>query len=1584
MASQSGRLAGLALEPLALFHAVDPYLSSVFVFTGPVTTANSTLSSSRIQAHIITSGGVHSYPRITISPAAPVYAAVNHLPRDRQGDEVYRGLAVCLFKYFSELPQLVKDALTALAVSEKYGARLPKLFDEVHAADLANRMIRVEGMPQVLPDLKDAFSEKIVPCVDIDFVLPPGSIDAPPQNSRDAGSDAHSIQKFSDRFGQYASLIEALGDPIFLPTAKLKRAPSQSTNLSKSRTFTSAQKETLRLSMCEVVDTEERYVGKMYDLVHNVAHEFRQKARDKSVSSTSPNESELLKLFPTCLNEILEVNMGFLNDIRQILEYTEKDALNDIIKDTVLDSSALARDSNGQRKDPIGIIAFARCLQEWLPRFSQPYGEYMNAHTGFTQILNAFLNDQNSSFSKRVYESGEQRMRSLLMEPVQRLPRYSLLIDAMTSALPIVHPAVKSLLNARDIIAEICSLDSSSGIGQSLKRLQTLVTGWPASVTPTGRLITAVDFYTLLPPYRPGLQGTRSEPGILLVYSDFLVLVLKGPESKLTARGLHAELDKPQPGFGTDPTTSTPEMIFLQASRIVNVRCSQSKCAQVLYLTPATNFLRNERSRSKPALQALELLSSYEGKAHRLIEEVTKARIEGRFPEQYRERGKWSLHHPDGTCGNLGALISVFEESAVDDMPSKLSSTIQLNFGPRKPDLHIDELNSNLDVNISMSMVGDGKYRMEMDSVTGVFYTDIFTPQDFVPVLTKRSKSPQKFLFFSCSFDSSFLTWVVQMLLRPLNQPQNPCLTDVIVRANFSILRIIASQILASAKATKGLRPRSPSKLLSSFWSGGQPKELQMPLKGLLPPPQMTSTPPVFSITEYEDPHKGSPSTPSPSKTPKVTNGGINITDETSKYLEHLEQTFSTYVIAIRSRSGNIVGRVLRARDRVDEAAVNELYNVLLDDAGKIQAAAEAPVDVLIVAFEAFMAKAWKDHIGPIIPTQSLSLLQNKFCSLFPGDFEDFFRRFLSEMSPQTRRALTSLVNLLADLLDASGNDGDRGALTEVFAEILTDEGDPREHLSLLDRLVEDFERLFDEKAPSVAPMEGTLIHDPDNRRDRSQSVNHGSINSNNSSFRKRFGFSLHRERSKTEGESKVSSIIRTLSKSKGSGIASALEVESGTSSLPRINLMRAKSTDLDTRLHSLLRPGSRERPFMPAFFSSDHDLYRPGSAHSNAPTLSSIGEDRVEKPVSPRKKRRSSLSDLRPVSAGEIKPLFHSEHDSNTIASPATPTNNNSLVESDASPTPSAPSSRTSRTRLRSPIRMHSPPPRITSPPVRHVSPSRKENTPPSPRTALGDKPVNRKTNVSTSPKKQPELRPQSHHASVNGLKERMIPPNGSDMSRIPLSTVPTPKVQKLKMQTPQKVSCSLRFADVKLTTSQLRERVQNEKRAVASAETTLRAELTSIAQEISNPRMSPPKGRPTSSSGTSKLANSSSSSPPSVLTSRIRTLSDKLNSATADFNERTLSLEKDIENSLVVSERRAKKLDELYREASAENEALYQRFNEELSKIARDVRRDDGERSLREQLSETLDELARVKKENMRLKREIGGLKAQQFVAD
>ncbi|OJJ37231.1 hypothetical protein ASPWEDRAFT_108563 [Aspergillus wentii DTO 134E9] len=1529
MATVSCALSDLPLEQLTLYQASDPYLSSIFIFHGPVATANATVSSSRIQAHIFTPAGFQSYPRITISPAAPLYAAVNHLPREKQGDEVCRGLAVSMLKYFAELSDPAKKCLYEMARAGKPGGQIPKLFDEMHAADLANRMTKVDQTSDIVRDIRGAFQERKVPWVDIDLVLPAGSIQ-PPQ--RPESDDDVDIEENPDsEYGQYSLLIRSLGEPMFLPTSRLKRAPSQPTNVSKSKVFSRSQKEALRLTMCEVVDTEERYVAKLYALVCNVAEEFRLKAQGRATSSSSPDESALETLFPPCLNEILDVNMGFLEVIRHVLEETEKDAIFDIGEDTELPSSVSHRSSR-DGKDAIGATAFANALLEWFPRFSQPYANYMHAHTTFTQTLNSFMRDKHSSFSKRVYETGEQRLRSLLMEPVQRLPRYSLLIDTMTSSLPLVHPAVRPFLKARDIIKDICSLDdpASTNHGQSFQRLKELVDGWPTNIVPVGRLISAVEFNELSPPYHMDAQTASPSMGIMLLYKNCLVLLSKAPESRMTARGLMADLDNAASTVNDSSGSFTStEIRVAQVYDLHTMRCMQSACGRILFLASASVKSRAEKGNTVDLL-ALELTAMYEGRANRLIEEIVKARIEGRFSEAERESGKWTIRSPTGTVGNIGMLACVFEEDQGNAMKRNGSSRIRVVFDTPKADCSQILNDTDLEVIVSVSASFEDQYRVDMDSIVGTATSDMVTADSFVPVLSKRLLN----------------------ILLPLHGSQNQTMTESIVHSNFEILRYLASNFMTQVKTPRGFRPPSPSKLLSSLLGGSQSKDSSSNAKApnsasllgefpKMPPPRAN--------------HSRSNTLPSVFPGKEDTSNRISVVGGAPAKGQDdqfglLEQTFAAYALSLQSRSGNIVGRSLRAREHADRSTVNELYNILLEDPSKIQAAAEVPVDTLFVAFETFIANAWRDHMGPILDPPSLKLIQNQFDTMHPLDFDDSFRRFLAEMSPQNRRALASLVRLLAELLDASGNDGDRGALTAAFAEVLTVEGDPMHHVSLLDRLVEDFDNLFEEFIPGGSSLEGTLTCD----QTKSASQNAGSISSNASSFRKRFGFSLHREGSKHDGESKVSSILRTLSKSKGSG-----DSEPNT---PKGTLSRSKSIDVDAGMNLLLRPGSRDRPIPGSSHSQDH-FRRPGSSQEQPPSLSSIRGISTNGPVKARRKRRSSLSDLRPDTASSdtsgvspTQPLR-----------PTTPSSNrpqSEFITPSTQPRPQGSQGSASSFRSSSPAKGASPS-RMTSPvrrsPTRPVTPSRKENI--DPKLTQTERTANKKSDGSSSPPQDIKRRSRATsipHSRATGLKERPTAVNGSDIKRAQPSSS-TQKPQKLRMQSPQK----------------LRDRLQNEKKAQASAQLGLKDELDLIGEEMQALKLVPTQPK---AAGQYESSDESHSPSTAILLSRINSLETRFDSLSGEFTGRTSAIEKDLESSLVVSEKRAKKLDELYREASAENEALYDRFNFELNKIARDVRSGNADEALKSQLSGALEEIGRLKKENFRLKREVGGLRAQQ----
>jgi chromosome segregation ATPase len=170
-----------------------------------------------------------------------------------------------------------------------------------------------------------------------------------------------------------------------------------------------------------------------------------------------------------------------------------------------------------------------------------------------------------------------------------------------------------------------------------------------------------------------------------------------------------------------------------------------------------------------------------------------------------------------------------------------------------------------------------------------------------------------------------------------------------------------------------------------------------------------------------------------------------------------------------------------------------------------------------------------------------------------------------------------------------------------------------------------------------------------------------------------------------------------------------------------------------------------------------------------------------------------------------------------------------------------------------------------------------------------------------------------------------------------------PQKSPQKLRLQSPQK----------------LRERLQNEAKAISEAETSLQNELSKIGEEMA------------------KLNASSSVRPSDLekLSQKMATLESRIPELVTDLHARNEQTKLDLEKSLQASEVKVKGLDQLYKESSAENELLYEKFNAELGKIVKALKgkmKEDKE-ELVAKLKESSEETAKTKKENARLRREL-----------
>ncbi|KAF2032606.1 hypothetical protein EK21DRAFT_109678 [Setomelanomma holmii] len=1518
--------AALSTDDLSLFYTTDELLSNspVLVFYGPTATTTQA-THSRIKAHVFTPAGLQNYARLIISPTATFYNAVTCLPREEQGDEICRGLAFSLCKYFAELPTEVKNVWEKRHGAVGYLPSAPKLFSDSHAAIVAAKMVKVENVADIIVDVRHALGEQTLSWVDLDVVLPQGSIQKL-EARESANFDETEDDLLEHKYGQYAPVVKLFGDTAFLPTSKLRRAPSKPTALNRSQSFSRKKKENLRREMIELLDTEESYVHKITDLVTNVAVEFREKAKQKATTSNSPNEQALEGLFPPSLDKILAVNSKFFEAIRDVLDETENAAIEDIEKAT---DEVFIAPLRGQ-KDPVdvtGAAALAKALLEWFPRFADCYTDYMAAHGEFSQLLKAFTKDINSSFSKRVYQTGEQRLTSLLIEPVQRLPRYNLYIDNIIKQLPMRHPAIKSFLKARDIIADICSREGPSA--QQIRvfdRLRKMVSAWPQAFNPTGRLITAVDYVELPPPYHGDLSGPSATTGIFVLFADFLVLLRKSGSSTTNARSLLTDLDNPK---FSETFNGSAELMFHQQLDLCDAFLSEHSESSILQLIsplPASSLLDRPRSRDRQAMgvRMFYLQGLYESKVQRLVEEMTKARVEGRFPEAERETPRWEVR---SLTGDLSLFSSVTEHhggEVVEGRKAPAKIQILVNAHQHSSPTHVGDKGNELTV--SLTILDDGFFLLDTNGANGFTARDKLTSLEFLPVLTKRFAN----------------------YLQLRNSIKNPALSEAYLARNQQILKSLCTEFAEvedDYMETKS-RPHSPVKMLSSLFGGsvgreGGTRKLQRNPHTLGDIPRMA--PPTQPSSSRPYSRDGDTSRPTSSN----KNAAFNITTAIDS-LAKLEESLANLTLALHARKGNIVGRSVRARMVADELMVNELYNSILESPSNLDLAAQSSVDVLFAVFEKFINIAWKERMGPVLSHATLVSLQMRSDSMYPGEFEDFFRSTVNDFSPQNQRALRAIVQLLAELLDGTCNDGDCGVLTAAFAEMLVPAGNANDFISLMDRLVQDIEALFPVQTPGFnTPNYGSVDS-------KGRSTAAGSINSN-TSLRKRFGFgTLTRENSKSESESKVGSLWRSLSKN-SHGIDSQ---PSSVSKAGTTHLARSNSTDAG-RI-SPKRPSSRDRPTVLGAFNFENGSVT-GSGRSFLGALGTIGE---VPPTAgpPRKKRRSSLSDLKMLQDANDVPTWSSQ----------TPRRPDSVAREN----------RQSSAEPRTPSRMTPSPAKHASAiptPTRLGSPMRKEN---SPGNALERAGSVRPKSVAARPDAKDEVTIKSYSPTKKqsergesvsgipslkattsaGLSERPTSGNTVKMppsSRSPTKSgaVPASPPKRLRMQSPQK----------------LRERLQNQQRDIDTASTDLQNELSAIGHELnarSIPRLTTQSSAPPTTSSPSKSGS---------LEARMAALERHLKTTLEALSTKSSSIAQDVSTSLQVSEARAKHLDQLYRDMNAENEALYARFNEELEKVTTSARRGKADDEIQRRLKASEEEAARLRKENARLKREVAGLKAQ-----
>lgn len=761
-------------------------------------------------------------------------------------------------------------------------------------------------------------------------------------------------------------------------------------------------------------------------------------------------------------------------------------------------------------------------------------------------------------------------------------------------------------------------------------------------------------------------------------------------------------------------------------------------------------------------------------------------------------------------------------------------------------------------------------------------------------------------------------------------QIRNPALTAYLLQHHNQILNSLSVATDRPERGTARIRNKSPSKLLSSLFGNISLKDHTTSKESPVATPILHNVPRLPPHQRSQSLHTrdaAAKDNETPSKVALVADDTNHVKGDSFASLEH---TLMCYLLALKARKGNIVGSVVARRAMADEAAVNQLYNALLEDSDGQERAANSSVDLIFAAFERFIQVAWRERLGPVIPAPMLSVLQSKIGIMNAFAYDEFEEQELANLAPQNRRALSAIVATLADLLEGTRNDGDRGALTAAIAEIVVCDADPHNFITLFDRFVENHESLSDR------PNSSGMLSVPGSASSTlTGTTKNGSISSKASSLSKRLGFGSLRRANSNRSQK-------------------ALPPDPP---LEKPLLARAHSQDLESQLASLRRPASRDKPNVAG---SSHSS-RPGTGRSDEEFGQPSGNiSPIKRSGATRKKRRSSLSDLTTLQT----PI--------TGASPFWTNSASKKVDdlfqgSSNQVTPS-----------RQGFFGCTP---LKSASVRYSSPTRNENTPPLPHRS--------RTLKEHSPSREPEsssekLGPPPRLAEAfTPLKENESPFRRLPSRREPLServasgNTPSPLNLSPKKSSiyAEPVSSPTKKSRPQ-TVSQLSERVETQQSSINATSTTLQEELVKIGQELAG--LSAGEGiNRWPSNLNSRSASGTDANLLTNLTTRMRALETRVTHLTSNLSSNTTALSSDITTSLAAADRKAKELDKQLNTANAENDVLYSRMNEELMKVFEQVRKGDGMEEMRMQLKERNEESEKWKKEVMKLRRDNAALK-------
>ncbi|KAF8138470.1 hypothetical protein EV363DRAFT_1393920 [Boletus edulis] len=321
-------------------------------------------------------------------------------------------------------------------------------------------------------------------------------------------------------------LVLSLGDPWLgrddnniLPSATETTMAHHTGELQRKRSVTdlSALSEVVN----ELVNTERSYVKRLRILKNDYADPLRQFSKSKSTAILPPYEAKTL--FGN-IDNLLPVNEAFLVDLEKMVA------------------------PNGSRN--IGDVAL-RHFKDL--RGFEHYKQYYVKREEAQSIFEREMMKKSSGFAAYIdrikYSSADTRnrvgLRELLMDPVQRIPRYTLLFRTMIKFMGPDDAQRPKLIEADEIASKIASAETDDHTRRAavLYCLSATIDGFPAGlISNSRRFIDCIDVEDIIVDGPPGASSSTSSISAtslhctLFLFDDKLMVVKRPGNGEKSGR----------------------------------------------------------------------------------------------------------------------------------------------------------------------------------------------------------------------------------------------------------------------------------------------------------------------------------------------------------------------------------------------------------------------------------------------------------------------------------------------------------------------------------------------------------------------------------------------------------------------------------------------------------------------------------------------------------------------------------------------------------------------------------------------------------------------------------------------------------------------------------------------------------------------------------------------------------------------------------------------------------------------------------------------------------------------------------------